>query len=633
MFDKKKIMSLAAAVLFLPALNGCLIEVEYDNMATHDPVESQTDSSYERDEHSHARPNQVRSRHIHLDWNIDFESSILSGTATHTLVRQPNFPQAPLIVDVKALKIHGVRGGAGTVDQDLIWQIEKGDDVLGDALRIELAPGIDTVEISYQTTGAGSGLQWLNKEQTSSKKAPFLFSQSQAIHARTWIPCQDSPGIRLTYSARVRCRPDLDVVMSAERQEAKDGVFRFQMRHPIPSYLIALAAGELEFRSMGPRTGVWAEPAVVEAAAWEFADTEQMIDVIEGLYGPYRWGRYDILVLPPSFPFGGMENPLLTFATPTVLAKDRSLTSLIAHELAHSWSGNLVTNATWRDFWLNEGFTVYVEQRVVEELYGKERADMEIMLAMDDLDEEMAGMAPEDQILHVDLKGRDPDEGFTGVPYDKGAAFLRLIENTMGRKNIDLFVRHWFDSHAFQSRTTADFRSALETALSDVENSIDLESWIEGPGLPSDAPRPKSEAFSRIDTSVAAWWAGEMKLDAMPTESWTTQEWLHFLGRQKEAVSKASMIALDEAFHLTAKQNSEIACAWLLLATEANYTPAWPRLREFLTSQGRRKFLKPLYSEMNKDVSLRAMAKEIYKTARPLYHAISTATIDEILGR
>ncbi len=578
----------------------------------------------------------MKSLHLHLNWLVDFESSKLSGTATHKIWRNQDRPHAPFVVDVKNLNILSVRSGSDSNRHNAGWHIKKGDATRGDALVVSLEPNDNVVEIKYETTAAGTGLQWLKKEQTSSKKAPFLFSQSQAIHSRTWIPCQDTPGVRITYSAEVRCRSDLEVVMSAERTAALDGVYRFEMPHPIPCYLIALAAGELQFRSMGPRTGIWAEPTVVEAAAWEFADTEKMIEVIEELYGPYRWGRYDILVLPPSFPFGGMENPLLTFATPTVLAKDRSLTSLIAHELAHSWSGNLVTNATWRDFWLNEGFTVYVEQRVVEALYGKERSNMEIMLSMEDLHHEMAEMNPRDHILHVDLEGRDPDDGFTGVPYDKGAAFLRLLETTMGRKKFDVFLRRWFDENAFKSRTTEDFRLYLDRALNQGPESwrrtIDPELWIEGSGLPDNAPIPSCSAFEGIDALVKKWREGEVSLQSFPVKNWTTQEWLHFLGSQAGHVNHERMAQMDAAFSLSTKHNSEITCAWLLLAIESNYAPAWPRMREFLTSQGRRKFLRPLYTEMNKRNSMRQLARDIYGEARPLYHAISTTTIDEILA-
>ncbi len=340
---------------------------------------------------------------------------------------------------------------------------------LGSRLTITLTPEATQVRVAYRTAPSASALQWLDPSLTAGKVKPFLFTQSEAIHARSWIPLQDSPAVRITYVGTIRVPKGLTAVMAAESrvrpEEASQGVFRFVMSQPIPSYLIALAVGDLAFQKLGPRTGVWAEPSVLKSAAHEFEDVESMVASIEKRFGPYRWGRYDILVLPPSFPFGGMENPKLTFATPTILAGDRSLVSLIAHELAHSWSGNLVTNATWRDFWLNEGFTTYLERRIIEDLYGADRADMESVLGLVDLREELKEQSAKDQVLHVNLTGRDPDEGMNRIPYEKGALFLRTLEHRFGRDRFDGFLRSYFDHFAFRSITTADFVAYLKEHL------------------------------------------------------------------------------------------------------------------------------------------------------------------------
>ena len=351
------------------------------------------------------------------------------------------------------------------------------------------------------------------------------------------------------------------------------------MEQPVPSYLIALAVGDLGFRELGPRSGVYAEPSLLDAAAHEFADTEAMIAAVEEMYGPYRWGRYDLLVLPPSFPFGGMENPRLTFTTPTILAGDRSLVSLVAHELAHSWSGNLVTNATWSDFWLNEGFTVYLERRILEKVYGPARAEMEAVLGRRELDREMAGLPESDRVLHIDLNGRDPDEGCTLVPYEKGALLLRTIERNVGRERFDAFLQAYFDHFAFQSITTAQFLEYLRDRL---ETGVPLDEWIAQPGIPAGAAEPQSDAFDRIDSPDRA--------------GWSTQQWLHFLRTRKDP----DMAQLDRAFHFTESGNSEILAQWLLMAVQRNYQPAMPKVEQFLTSVGRRKFLKPLYAELMK---------------------------------
>jgi hypothetical protein len=359
---------------------------------------------------------------------------------------------------------------------------------------------------------------------------------------------------------------------------------------------------------------VFAEPATIDAAAYEFADTEAMIEAVEAMYGPYRWGRYDLLVLPPSFPFGGMENPRLTFATPTVLAGDRSLVSLVAHELAHSWSGNLVTNATWSDFWLNEGFTVYVERRVLERLYGPGRAAMEAVLGRRQLDAEMAGLPESDRVLHLDLTGRDPDDGCTLVPYEKGALLLRTIEQHVGRERFDAFLHAYFDRFAFQSITTADF---LEFIRRELPNPVLLDEWIYRPGIPAGAAEPHSDAFERVE---AGW--------PTDTAAWSTHEWLHFLRSQ----NPPDMARLDREFHLSESRNSEILFQWLLMAVQAGYRPVYPRVGPFLKSVGRRKFLKPLYSELMKTSEGQALAREIYAEARPGYHPIAQATIDGIVG-
>jgi hypothetical protein len=494
--------------------------------------------------------------------------------------------------------------------------------------------GEDHVKVSYHTSEQGGGLQWLLPEQTAGKKEPFLFSQAQSIMARTYLPCQDSPGVRFTYTARIRTKEGLRPVMAAGMLPGrdKDGAYRFEMPQPIPSYLLALACGDLTNKAVGPRTDIWAEPSVVDKAAYEFADTERMIAAAEALYGPYRWERYDILVLPPSFPFGGMENPRLTFATPTVLAGDRSLVALVAHELAHSWSGNLVTNATWSDFWLNEGFTVYFERRIMEVVYGKERAEMEALLGRQDLQEDLDQLPPNDTKLKTDLKGRDPDDAFSNVPYEKGYLFLRLIEQTVGRDRLDPFLKRWFSENAFTSRTTEDFLKQLDQLLSPEERaSLHVEQWVYQPGVPENQPRPVSDALSRVDAVSAAYSKGALEAPEIDATSWTYHHWLHFLRGLPSELSRNRMSDLDLVFHLTESGNSEILNQWLLLAIQTGYEPAMPALERFLTIQGRRKFLKPLYAELAKTPEGLAEGRRIYQMARPGYHSLAQGTIDEVL--
>jgi aminopeptidase N len=545
------------------------------------------------DVHSFSAPDRARVRHLDLNLQVDFSRKVLEGSVG---VRFDLLAGDEVILDTRGLEVR-------SVENAISWELGAADAILGKPLRIRVTPGTREVIVRYATTPSASGLQWLEPAQTAGKRHPFLFTQSQAIHARSWIPLQDSPGVRVTFAARISTTTPLRAVMGAVES---DGVFR--MDHPIPSYLISLAAGEIARREIGPRSAVYAEPALLDAAAHEFEDTESMIQAVESLYSPYRWGRYDILVLPPSFPFGGMENPCLTFATPTILAGDKSLVSLVAHELAHSWSGNLVTNATWSDFWLNEGFTVYVERRVIEEVYGPRRAEMEAVLARGELDKEFARLPERDRVLHVDLAGRDPDDGCTLVPYEKGALMLRTIEKAVGREPFDKFLRAYFDRFAFQSITTAQFVEYLREAM---PNPVPVDEWIHRPGVPAGADEPHSDGFDHL-----TW----------PAPAWTTHEWLHFLRWQDDP----DMKRLDGEFHLTESGNAEILHQWLMMSLRFGYQPAMTKLEQFLCSVGRRKFVKPLYSELMKTDPLRARA--IYAKARVGYHPIAQGTIDEIVG-
>lgn len=547
------------------------------------------------DPHSYANPQESRVRHVELDLAVSFAERKLKGAVTLEL--EPAGRR--LVLDTRDLTIRRVNGRTDN------FRAGARDAILGAPLEIRLEPGERSVLIEYETSPEASGLQWLEPAQTAGKRHPFLYSQSQAIHARSWIPLQDTPGVRATFSARIHAPAPLNALMAARR--VRDG--HFHMPLPVPSYLMALAVGDVGFHALGARCGVWAEPAVLDAAAREFADVGKMVEAAESLYGPYRWGRYDLLVLPPSFPFGGMENPCLTFATPTVIAGDRSLVALISHELAHSWSGNLVTNATWNDFWLNEGFTTYIERRIQEALYGRARSEMEMAVEVGELEEELRWLPTADQKLVLDLKGRDPDDGMTQVPYVKGALLLRHLEEKHGREKWDAWLRGYFERFAFQSITTADFVEELRRGFP----GEDVSAWLYEPGLPKHAPRPQYE------------------FGAEPRKDWTTQEWLHWLRAMPETLPGAKMAELDRQWGFTKTGNSEIAAQWLLMAVRGGYEPAYARLEEFLIQVGRRKFVKPLYAELAKTPEGLRRARRIYEKARPGYHPITRATVDALL--
>src|SRR5688572_21947125 len=595
-------------------------------------------ANQERDIHTYARPDQARVTHVALDLRADFTAKVLSGKATLTLQRAAGANQ--VVLDTSELTIDGVSAPDGA---PLKFTLGTTDAILGRPLTVELPSNVSSIVVAYRTSPEADALQWLAPSQTAGKKQPYLYSQGQAILTRTWIPTQDSPGIRQTYSARITVPRGLRAVMSAEHVtpdgvDAPDGrAFEFKLTQPVPPYLIALAVGDITFRSIGPRTGVYAEPATIDAAAKEFVDLEKMVTAAESLLGPYRWGRYDLLVLPPSFPFGGMENPRLTFATPTILAGDRSLVSLVAHELAHSWSGNLVTNATWSDFWLNEGMTTYVELRLMEALYGTERAAMLDVLARRSLEDEitrLGGPSSKDTVLHVDLTGRDPDDGMTEIPYEKGAALLKLLERTVGRARFDTYLRSYFDRHAFQPITTeaflADVRANLLGGDAALEQKLKLEEWLYKPGLPDNAPVPESDALVLIDQQVKTF-SGGAAASTIEADRWTTQEWQYFLSSLPDQLTAPQMADLDRTFGLTKRGNSEVLFAWLRIAIRNRYQPGMPALERFLTTQGRRKFLRPLYEDLMKTDWGKAEARRIYERARPLYHSVATGTLDPIV--
>jgi leukotriene-A4 hydrolase len=601
------------------------------------------------DYHSYANVDQFRVTHVELDLRVDLAGKVISGIVALEFKRlDPRATQ--LVLDTKDLMINDVSQKAtdvlgATAKNQTIWvsrpfHLEKPDKILGSALVIELPPSRKTVEsirIDYETLPTSGALQWLTPKQTAGHHKGFLYTQSEPIGTRTWIPLQDTPQVRATYKAKVHTDSDVVAVMSAENdpKAKRNGEYSFVMPQAIPSYLIALAVGDLKFQETGPRTGVYAEKSVIKAAAKEFADTESMIQASEKLFGPYRWTRYDILVLPPSFPVGGMENPRLSFITPTVIAGDKSLVSVIAHELAHSWSGNLVTNATWRDLWLNEGFTDYLQSRIMAAVYGEQRASMEAVLGLKRLRDNLATLKPADQVLAIDLRDRDPELVFSDVPYEKGRLFLTYLDAKFGRERFDAFLRGYFDHFAFKSITTDQFTEYLADNLLDrfpgIVTREQVLAWENAPGLPADAVLPATNAFQPVDDARKAWLAGTLAPKKFGLD-WVTAQWLYFLDNMPATLSAKQLGDLDKAYEFTHSQNAEIEYSWLVLVIRNNYQPSFPRLEEYLKTIGRRKLIAPLYTDLMKTTSGTEFAKRVYTKARPGYHPDTVAAIDAIVN-
>lgn len=592
------------------------------------------------DESSYAEPEKVVIKDIALDLKLDFDAKQIGGTATYTLEWKDKDAKQ-LVLDTRELNVAKVEAvAADGARSALPFVLAPVDKVFGSKLTIEAPAQPTKVEISYHTAPTASGLQWLEPSMTEGKQLPFMFSQSQAIHARSWVPLQDTPSVRFTYSAHVTSRPDVMVLMSADNdpKAARDGDYTFKMPQPIPSYLLAIAAGDLVFEPISGRSGVWAEPTMVGKAAKEFEDTEKMIGAAEKLYGEYRWGRYDMLVLPPSFPFGGMENPRLTFATPTVIVGDKSLVSLVAHELAHSWSGNLVTNASWKDIWLNEGFTTYVQGRITEALYGKEMAEMERQIDQTDLLAEVKDMSPADQALALPpLNERDPDEALSQVAYVKGSWFLEFLEQRFGREVFDPFLRGWFNDHAFQSANTDQFVEYLKKNLlpknPNAVTEAELTAWLDQPGIPAFAAKAQSRNFSNVDTARIAWeGTGKLPTNQLTAE-WSTQEWVRFIDGLGATQPLDKLAALDRVFKFTGTPNGEIAMRWYPLAIRSGYAEATPAASAFIERVGRRKLIMPIYAELVKTPEGLDVAKAAFEKAKPGYHPITTGSVQDMLSK
>lgn len=631
-----KIVSLGFVLTLVMLIFSCTESTEETNPAEQPNTESEAHNhSNAEDSHTYSNINEINTTHLHLDMEVDFANKAIYGVARHTM---NNSGVDTAVFDIYGLEILKVTTGEEETKAD--FKIGTHDDVHGAPLYVAINNDTKIVNIHYKTTDKSDALDWLAPELTAGGKEPYLYTQGQAILTRTWIPTQDSPKNRITYSATVKVPKQLLALMSADNPTEKNetGEYSFKMDQPIPCYLIALAVGDLAYESLGDNCGVYSEPSMVAECADEFVDLPKMISAAEELYGEYKWGQYDIIVLPYSFPFGGMENPKLTFANPTLIAGDRSLVSVIAHELAHSWSGNLVTNATWNDFWLNEGFTVYFENRIMESIYGKETADMLSLIEYQELVESNAEMLkgdhPEDTQLKLTLEGRNPDDGMTDIAYVKGAYFLKTLESVVGREKFDEFLNKYFAAHEFQTLTTEDFVKYLNSELLEPNNiTFNTDEWIYENGLPNNCLQITSPRFEQVEKLADEFAAGKDITEGLTRDKYITQEWLAFLRKIPTNISPDAMRKLDEKLDFKGWGNSEIVCEWYVLGINAGYTDIRPDMKKFLVKVGRRKFLSPIYGALNssKHAGDKEFAKEVFQEAKSNYHAVSRGSIQEML--
>ncbi|MCF8329123.1 MAG: M1 family metallopeptidase [Crocinitomicaceae bacterium] len=611
------------------------------------------------DEHSYANLNAIKTIHLELELDVNFQNKTIYGVARHEMV---NNNASVAIFDTRNLLIQKVTTGKIDHEQEadfVIGEMDK-DSILGQPLKVTVDPKTTQVNIYYQTTKGSEALDWLDTLSTSSKTKPFLYTQGQAILTRTWIPLQDSPSNRFTYNAEVRVPKDLLALMSAENPKEKNdlGIYNFEMDQPIPSYLISLAVGDIAYHPFDATTGVYAEKELLDACKYEFVDLPKMMKAASYLYGDYQWKQYDLMVLPYSFPFGGMENPRLTFVNPTILAGDRSLVSVIAHELAHSWSGNLVTNNTWDDFWLNEGFTVYFEQRIMEVLYGKETADILAQLEFQEFQEEMkeilTGKHPEDSQLHLNLKGRNPDDGMTTIAYIKGAFFLKTLESKVGREKFDRFLKHYFNVFKFKTVSTAGFIAEMENNLLLPEKlSFDYDEWIFHNGLPKNSVIINSPRLKRMESLAKRFSAGENVFEPVVTYEWQkiknskkkkrikkvskikrddfiVQEWQTFIRGLSDDISIEKLQYLDATLNFSTWGNSEVMAEWFVLNIHRENRIIRPAIEKFISKVGRRKYLLPIYKALVKNPEDKVWAKKVFDNSKAYYHAVSRNSVAEL---
>lgn len=592
---------------------------------------------------SFANTDQFVTDHLQLDLTVDFDLKELRGSATLSMHRLD--PSATdIILDTRDLHIDSVE--VGTTPGELVsadFEYAQTHPVLGQALKITLPDGLDQqqnllVKIYYKTDPGASALQWLPAELTAGGEHPFMFSQSQSIHARSWVPLQDTPAVRITYAANIHTPPELLAVMSADNdpQANRNGEYTFTMPQPIPAYLLAIAVGNIYFEAIGDRTGIYTEPELMAASTFEFASTQHMLETAESMYGPYQWGRYDLLILPPSFPFGGMENPRLSFITPSVLAGDQSLVSLIAHELAHSWSGNLVSNKTWRDIWLNEGITSYLDSRLMEVLFGKERADEERVLSYRELMQGLEEISPAMQALAPVEKLDDPDESQGSLHYKKGELFLTHMENLFGRETFDTFLTGYFKHFEFQSISSETFLDYLDQNLLQKYpgkfNRAQAEEWLFQPGLPADAPVPHSASLAEAASMAARWSAGELALEDVPLAEWSPHAAVYFITSLPPDLTEAQLSELDAGFGFSQSRNAEISRAWFIQVAARRHLPAYTQMEAHLNRYGRTRLIKPVYVALAKNGQDADLAGELFVAARNKYHPLTITSIESGLS-
>uniref|UniRef100_UPI00398E9E30 leukotriene A-4 hydrolase n=1 Tax=Pristiophorus japonicus TaxID=55135 RepID=UPI00398E9E30 len=599
-----------------------------------------------QDNSSHAAVGECTTRHLSLTLRVDFQARCIQARAALTVEAERD-GLSELTLDTRDLKILK----ATTNGLEAKFSLGDKHSFKGTPLTITLPFKLlrgqqAVVEVSYETSPEASALQWLTAEQTAGKAHPYLFSQCQAIHCRSMIPCQDTPAVKSTYSARVSVPKELIALMSANRdgelvddQDESRKIYCFRQMVPMPSYLIALVVGSLESRVIGPRSRVWSEKEMVDAAAYEFEETETMLKTAENLVGPYVWGQYDLLVLPPSFPFGGMENPCLTFVTPTLLAGDKSLSNVIAHEISHSWTGNLVTNKNWEHFWLNEGHTVYLERMICRSMFDEKFRQFVAMGGWKDLLEAIETFGPTDPLtcLVPGLRDTDPDDAFSSVPYEKGFALLYHLEEQLGGPDIFMgFLKAYIQIFAYNSVTTEEWKKCLYSYFNDktkILDQVDWNAWFHSPGIPPFTPHYNTSMADACIALCKRWLTtSDAELGCFSgtdLKEMSSQQIIEFLSLLllEPPLRLNNVKRMQEVYKFNCVKNAEIKFRWLRLCLRAQWEEAIPLALEMVTVQGRMKFTRPLYRDLYNFEKARQQAIDTFMKNKPSMHPTTAALV------
>ncbi|KAF0692479.1 Aste57867_16449 [Aphanomyces stellatus] len=597
------------------------------------------------DKHSLANIAVIKSTAIDLQLTADFDRHVFHGyvdiTATVIGAGATEF-----VLDTRALYIQ-----KATIDGEHVLTTQKEDEVFGTALHLPLpaaarAVGTSfTARIYYETTPDSTAIQWLPKEQTADKTHPYLFTQSEAIHARALLPCQDAPSVTTVYKAAITVPTWATCLMSAvasadPQATAAKTTFFYEQNVAVPSYLIAIVVGRLESREIGPRSRVWSEPSQVDAVAYEFAQTEDFLKNAEQIMGQeYVWGRYDLVSLPPSFPFGGMENPCLTFATPTLIAGDRSLADVIAHEIAHSWTGNLITNQTWEHFWLNEGWTMWLQRKIMAKIYTDLHFDFDSIIGWNALQHSIDAYGADHEFTKLvpTLDGCDPDDSFSSVPYEKGFNLLYYLSKLVGDDAFEVFAKAYVQQFKYKTVTSDEFKAFFlghfQSTKATELATIDWHAWFYAPGM------PKRPAF---DTTISAasealatrWSTGAGPFDAKDVDGWTSSQYVVMLERLLEIcvernhfLDAAALTHLGDVYKLTHTKNSEVRMRFQTLCVRAEHAAILPQVEAFLKEQGRMKYVRPLYRDLYKSKFGADAARRIFGQTKDNYHPIARKMI------